>query len=165
MRTVKGIFLGAIFGFCFSILVPIVFIVGFTMVVGGGEIQLWLFSITAIPFTFAFAILGYLLAKKNTLSNKKLWVYSVISSLFISYYSGTIGIVFGELIGRKVALERNTGLEYDLATVYSTIAVEKTMINGAILASILLPLTIPVQRFALNLLLSLFNKFNINIQH
>ena len=35
MRTVKGIFLGTFFGFCFSLLVTIMFILGFQMVVGG----------------------------------------------------------------------------------------------------------------------------------
>lgn len=148
-------------------IVTFVFILGLEMVAGGAmglERKLFAYIVNTIPFALTFVILGYLLSKKKTISNKKLWVYSGISMLFLSLYSGTVGNVLGELMGRKAALERNTGAEYEFSTVYETIAVDMTMFYGAILALFLLPLSIPLQRYALKFFLLLFKKFDINIQ-
>ena len=167
MKTFKGMLLGAFFGFCFSLILTNVFVMCISRIAGGfveWARKPWEYSLEAIPFTFSFAILGYLLSKKNTISNKKLWVYSVISTLFISYYSATNGLVFVESIKSRGVLERYAELGYDLSTVSTTIDVKMTMINRVILASVLLPLAIPIQRYALKLLLLLFEKFNINIQ-
>ena len=60
----------------------------------------WLYFATVIPFLLTFMILGAYFSKREKVSNKNLWLLSIISALFITLYSGTIGAIFGETIVR-----------------------------------------------------------------
>ena len=48
----------------------------------------WLYYATIIPFILTFAILGFYFTKRENVSNKKLWLLSLISALFIALFSG-----------------------------------------------------------------------------
>lgn len=78
----------------------------------------WLYFSVIIPFAITFGVLGGYFRNKDNLSNKRLWLISLISAFFITLFSGTIGAIFGETIVRG-------GMEY---------------------AFVLLPITIPFAR-------------------
>ena len=60
----------------------------------------WLYFSMIIPFSFTFSLLGGYFHNRNDLSNKKLWLVSLISAFIVTLYSGTIGAIFGESIVR-----------------------------------------------------------------
>lgn len=100
----------------------------------------WLYFSVIIPFAITFAILGGYFHNRNKLSSKKLWLISLLSAFLVTWYSGTIGAIFGETIVRG-------GID--------TINVEGTLVWGTIYAFVLLPLTTPFAR----LLIGIFYKF------
>ncbi|WP_186670394.1 hypothetical protein [Sporosarcina sp. BP05] len=134
----KGHICGVLFSFITALL--------FMLIVQtlAGEITLfwgesWLYFSVIIPFAITFAVLGGYFHNKNEVSNKKLWLISLLSAFLVTLYSGTIGAIFGETIVRG-------GMK--------TINVEGTLIWGTIYAFILLPLTTPFARF----LIGIFHK-------
>lgn len=59
----------------------------------------WLYFATIVPFIITFSILWYYLSKQEKVTNKKLWLLSLLSAFLITLYSGTIGaILFSENI-------------------------------------------------------------------
>ncbi|MBO0600208.1 hypothetical protein I2483_00910 [Sporosarcina sp. E16_3] len=134
----KGHICGVLFSFITALL--------FMLIVQtlAGEIILfwgesWLYFSVIIPFAITFAVLGGYFHNRNEVSNKKLWLISLLSAFLVTLYSGTIGAIFGETIVRG-------GMK--------TINVEGTLIWGTIYAFILLPLTTPFARF----LIGIFHK-------
>ncbi|MFJ8067321.1 hypothetical protein ACIQYS_22400 [Psychrobacillus sp. NPDC096426] len=94
MKITKGIMIGFIFGFGLSFVISFMFMFVAQGLAGGvtslfGES--WLYYATIIPFIVTFAILGVYFTKQVNVTNKKLWLVSLISALFITLYSGTIG--------------------------------------------------------------------------
>lgn len=100
----------------------------------------WLYFSVSIPFAVTFAILGGYFHNRNEISNKRLWLISLLCAFLVSLYSGTIGAIFGETIVRG-------GME--------TVNVEGTLVWGTIYAFVLLPLTTPFSR----LLIGIFYQF------
>ena len=141
--------IGMVFGILFSLFTALLFMLIGQMVAGGitsfwGES--WLYFAVIVPFTITFAVLGGYFYNKEEITNKKLWLISLVSAFFVTLYSGTIGAIFGETIVRG-------GME--------TINVEGTLIWGTIYAFVLLPLTIPFAR----LVIGLFYKFIARFTH
>jgi len=97
----------------------------------------WLYFSVIIPFAITFSVLGGYFHNKNEISNKKLWLLSLLSAFLVALYSGTIGAIFGETIVRG-------GMK--------TINVEGTLIWGTIYAFILLPITTPFARLLIGIL-------------
>ena len=91
-----------------------------------------------------FMILGVYFSKREKDSNKNLWLLIIISALFITLYSATIGAIFGETIVRG-------GME--------TINIEDTLIWGTIYAFIFLPFTTPLARLFIQLFIELLKKY------
>lgn len=96
----------------------------------------WLYFSVIIPFMFTFSVLGGYFHNRN-LSNKKLWIISLICALLVTLYSGTIGAILGEFIVRG-------GME--------TINIDDTLVWGTIYAFILLPFTTPFARLLIGIL-------------
>ncbi|MED4601804.1 hypothetical protein P9314_13980 [Paenibacillus validus] len=131
LSWIKGLIFGALFSFITALLFMLI-----GQVWAGGITSFWgeewLYFSVIIPFAITFAVLGGYFHNRNALSNKKLWLISLISAFLVTLYSGTVGAIFGETIVRG-------GLE--------TINVEGTFVWGTIYAFILLPLTTPFARF------------------
>lgn len=146
MKTIKGIVIGIIVGFVLSFCISLMFML-FAQGLAGGITSLfsesWLYYATVIPFILTFSVLGFYFTKQENVSNKKLWLLSLLSSLFITLYSGTIGAIFGETIVRG-------GME--------TINIEGTLIWGTIYAFIMLPLTTPFARLIIQPFFKLLKK-------
>ena len=142
LSWVKGLIFGAI---C-SIVGALLFML-FGQVWAGGVTSFWgeswLYFAVFIPFVINFAVLGGYFHNKNELSNKKLWLISLICAFLVSLYSGTIGAIFGETIVRG-------GMK--------TINIEGTLVWGTIYAFILLPLTTPFLRLLIEILYNLIRK-------
>ena len=141
--------IGVVFGILFSLFTTLLFMLIGQMIAGGvtsfwGES--WLYFAVIVPFTITFAVLGGYFHNKEEITNKKLWLISLISAFFVTLYSGTIGAIFGETIVRG-------GMK--------TINVEGILIWGTIYAFILLPLTIPFTR----LIIGVFYKFIARFTH
>ena len=137
---------GLIFGILISFITALLFMLLGQMWAGGitsfwGES--WLYFSVIIPFTITFAVLGGYFHNRNKLTNKKLWLISLIIAFLITLYSGTVGAIFGEYIVRD-------GME--------TINVEGTLIWGTIYAFILLPLTTPFARLLIGFLYKIIRK-------
>lgn len=134
---------GFIFGALFSFVTAMIFMLIGQAWAGGitsfwGES--WLYFSVSIPFAVTFAILGGYFHNRNEISNKRLWLISLLCAFLVSLYSGTIGAIFGETIVRG-------GME--------TVNVEGTLVWGTIYAFVLLPLTTPFSR----LLIGIFYQF------
>lgn len=130
----RKIITGIVFGIIISFITAVFFMLMGQMSAGGitsfwGES--WLYFSVIIPFAITFGVLGGYFRNKDNLSNKRLWLISLISAFFITLFSGTIGAIFGETIVRG-------GME--------TINVEGTLVWGTIYAFVLLPITIPFAR-------------------
>ncbi len=133
---------GLIFGALFSFITALLFMLIGQTLAGGITLfwgESWLYFSVIIPFAITFAVLGGYFHNRNEVSNKKLWLISLLSAFLVTLYSGTIGAIFGETIVRG-------GMK--------TINVEGTLIWGTIYAFILLPLTTPFAR----LLIGIFHK-------
>lgn len=133
---------GSVFGILCSIIVALLFSILAQTWAGGMTLfwgESWLYYSVIIPFTITFTILGFYFPTTKQLSNKKLWLISLICAFLVTLYSGTIGAIFGETIARG-------GME--------TINIEGTLVWGTIYAFILLPLTTPFAR----LLVEIFYK-------
>lgn len=133
---------GSVFGILCSIVAALLFSILAQTWAGGMTLfwgESWLYYSVIIPFTITFAILGFYFPTIKELSNKKLWLISLICAFLVTLYSGTIGAIFGETIARG-------GME--------TINIEDTLVWGTIYAFILLPLTTPFAR----LLVGIFYK-------
>jgi hypothetical protein len=133
---------GLIFGALLSFFTALLFMLIGQALAGGITLfwgESWLYFSVIIPFAITFAVLGGYFHNRNEISNKKLWLLSLLSAFFVTLYSGTIGAIFGETIVRG-------GMK--------TINVEGTLIWGTIYAFILLPLTTPFAR----LLIGIFHK-------
>jgi magnesium-transporting ATPase (P-type) len=101
MRTIKGIFIGIIFGLILSLFSTFLFC-SIAQTLAGGTSTFWggLYLATIVPFIITFSILGYCLSKQPKVKNRKMWIISLLSALSISIYTGTIGALFGEYIER-----------------------------------------------------------------
>lgn len=137
---------GLIFGILLSFITALLFMLLGQMWAGGitsfwGES--WLYFSVIIPFTITFAVLGGYFHNRNKLTNKKLWLISLLIAFLITLYSGTVGAIFGEYIVRD-------GME--------TINVEGTLIWGTIYAFILLPLTTPFARLLIGFFYKIIRK-------
>ncbi|OMF55193.1 hypothetical protein BK139_17755 [Paenibacillus sp. FSL R5-0490] len=159
MKTIKGIIFGLIFGFVISLCFSFLFM-GAAQGLAGGFTSLagerWVYYATFPPFTITFSILGFYFARQDNVSNKKLWFLSIISALFNSLYTGTIGALFGEYALRGGSLRTYTASEA------AGINVEGVLIWGTLYAFILLPLTVPLARLLIGAFLELLKKFKIN---
>ena len=103
----------------------------------------WLYISVSTPFAITFAFLGSYFHQKSDVSNKKLWMISLICAFLITLYSGTFGAIMGETIVRG-------GFE--------TINVEGTMIWGTIYAFSLLPFTTPFARFLIGIFIKILGR-------
>lgn len=131
---------GLIFGVLFSFVTALLFMLIGQTLAGGITIfrgERWLYFSVIIPFAINFSVLGGYFHNKNEISNKKLWLLSLLSAFLVALYSGTIGAIFGETIVRG-------GMK--------TINVEGTLIWGTIYAFILLPITTPFARLLIGIL-------------
>ena len=158
MEIKKGIIIGTILGFGLSFFISFIFMLVAQRLAGGvtslfGES--WLYYATIVPFTLTFAILGFYFTKKENVSNKKLWLLSLITALFITLYSGTIGALFGEYIVRGGSLRTYT------EGGYTGVNVEGVLVWGTIYAFILLPLTTPLARLIIQLFFDFLQKYKI----
>ncbi|MFD2215312.1 hypothetical protein [Metabacillus endolithicus] len=158
MKITKGIIIGIIFGlilsFCFSFIFMVVakgIAGGFTSLFG----ERWLYYATFIPFVLTFSILGSYFAKREYVSNKKFWLLSLISALFITLYSGTIGALFGEYLVRGGSLRTYT------AGGFTGVNVEGVLVWGTIYAFIMLPLNVPLARLSIRVFFQLLSKYRI----
>lgn len=136
MRRITGVG----FGIIVSLITALLFMLVGQMWAGGitsfwGES--WLYFSVIIPFTITFAVLGGYFQNRSELSNKKLWLISLISAFFVTLYSGTIGAVTGEYIVRVLI----QGGEYRWQML-----IEDILLWGTIYAFVLLPLTTPFAR-------------------
>ncbi|MGF9715264.1 hypothetical protein [Cohnella thermotolerans] len=139
LSWIKGLIFGAVFSFVTALLFMLIgqaWAGGITSFWG----ESWLYFSVIIPFAITFAILGGYFRNRKELSNKKLWLISLICAFLVTLYSGTIGAIFGETIVRG-------GME--------TLNIDGTLVWGTIYAFILLPLTTPFAR----LLIGIFYKF------
>ncbi|WP_102275907.1 ABC transporter permease family protein [Cytobacillus massiliigabonensis] len=143
MKLIKGITLGTIFGIVLSFCISFMFMQavqglagGFTSLFG----ERWIYYATIFPFVITFVMLGYYFTKKENITNKKLWVLSLLSALFITLYSGTIGAIFGEYIVRGGSLRTN------IDGGFTGVNVEDTLVWGTTYAFFLLPITTPLAR-------------------
>lgn len=139
LSWIKGLIFGAVFSFVTALLFMLIgqaWAGGITSFCG----ESWLYFSVIIPFAITFAILGGYFRNRKELSNKKLWLISLICAFLVTLYSGTIGAIFGETIVRG-------GME--------TLNIDGTLVWGTIYAFILLPLTTPFAR----LLIGIFYKF------
>lgn len=137
---------GLIFGILLSFITALLFMLLGQIWAGGitsfwGES--WLYFSEIIPFTITFAVLGGYFHNRNELTNKKLWLISLLIAFLITLYSGTVGAIFGESIVRN-------GMD--------TINVEGTLIWGTIYAFILLPLTTPFARLLIGFFYKIIRK-------
>ncbi|KYG90138.1 hypothetical protein MHH70_09305 [Metasolibacillus sp. FSL H7-0170] len=135
---IKGLIFGVVLSFVTALLFMLIgqaWAGGITSFWG----ESWLYFSVIIPFAIAFSILGGYFQNKKGLSNKRLWLISLLCAFLVTLYSGTIGAIFGETIVRG-------GME--------TINIEGTLVWGTIYAIILLPLTTPFAR----LLIGVFYK-------
>ncbi|KAB2327929.1 hypothetical protein F7731_26235 [Cytobacillus depressus] len=151
----KGIVIGIIFGFGMSFSISFMFMLGAQGLAGGitslfGES--WLYYAAIFPFMLTFGILGFYFTKRENVSNKKLWLLSLISALFISLYSGTIGVLFGEYVVRGGSLRTYT------AGGYTGVNEDGVLIWGTIYAFIMLPLTTPLARLIIQAFFKLLKK-------
>ena len=115
----------------------------------------WLYYATIIPFVLTFSVLGYYFTKRRNASNKTLWFLSLLSALFISLYSGTIGALFGEFIVRGGSLR--TYIEGG----YVGVNVKGVLVAGTVYAFILIPVTVPLARLIIQLFLAILKKGKI----
>ena len=141
--------IGVVFGMLFSLFTTLLFMIIGQMIAGGATSfwgESWLYFAVIVPITITFAVLGGYFPNKGEITNKKLWLISLVSAFFVTLYSGTIGAIFGEAIVR-------CGME--------TINVEGTLIWGTIYAFVLLPLTIPFAK----LIIGVFYKFITRFIH
>jgi RsiW-degrading membrane proteinase PrsW (M82 family) len=142
LAWVKGLIFGALFSFIIALLFMLIgqaWAGGITSFWG----ESWLYFSVIIPFAITFAVLGGYFHNRKELSNKKIWLISLISAFLVTLYSGTVGAIFGETIVRG-------GLE--------TINVEGTLVWGTIYAFILLPLTTPFARFLIGIFYKIVRK-------
>lgn len=159
MKITKGVFIGFIFGFIFSLFTSLVFMF-FAQASAGGVTSLtgesWLYYATVVPFIVTFMILGAYFTKRKTVSNKKLWLISLLSAFFVTLYSGTIGALFGEWVVRGGSFI--TPIEGG----YTSVNFDGTLFWGLVYAFVLLPLTTPVARLLIQGFLELLKKMKLN---
>lgn len=158
MRITKGVIVGIIFGLGLSFCISFMFMLVAQGLAGGvtslfGES--WLYYATIIPFILTFGILGFYFTKQENVSNKKLWLLSLISALFITLYSGTIGALFGEYVVRGGSLRTYS------AGGYTGVNVEGVLIWGTIYAFVLLPFTTPLVRLIIQAFIELLKRYKI----
>lgn len=138
----RSLLKGFVFGALFSLFTALLFMLMGQFVAGGftsfwGES--WLYFAVIVPFVITFTVLGGYFHNKNEISNKKIWLISLLCAFLVTLYSGTVGAIFGEFIVRG-------GMK--------TINIEGTLVWGTIYAFILLPFTTPFAR----LLIGIFHK-------
>lgn len=158
MKKTKGIMIGLIFGLVLSFCISFIFMFiaqgmagGFTSFFG----ESWLYYAAIIPFILTFGLLGFYFTNQDKVSNKKIWLLSLISALFISLYTGTIGALFGEYIVRGGSLR--TYIEGG----YIGVNVEGVLVWGTIYAFILLPLTTPLARLLIQAFLKVLKIYEV----
>jgi len=129
---------GLIFGILLSNITALLFMLLGQQWAGGitsfwGES--WLYFSVIIPFAIAFVVLGGYFHNRNV-TNKKLWLISLMCAFLITLYSGTVGAILGETIVRGSI---------------DSINVEGTLIWGTMYAFFLLPLTTPYARYLIGI--------------
>ncbi len=125
LSWIKGLLFRALFSFISAWLFQLnaqQWAGGVTLFWGEG----WLYFSLIIPFSITFAVLGGYFHNRMELTNKKLWLISLICAFLVTWYSGTIGALIGENIVRG-------GMD--------TLNIEGTLIWGTIYAFVLLPIT------------------------
>lgn len=155
MKIAKGVIGGIIFGFSLSFCISFIFMLVAQRLAGGitslfGES--WLYYATIIPFILTFAVLGFYFTKQENVSNKKFWILSLISALFITLFSGTFGAVMGEYVVRVLI----RGGEY-----HWQMLIRDIFLWGSIYAFILLPITVPLARLIIQVFFELLKKYKI----
>ncbi|WP_245637770.1 hypothetical protein [Cytobacillus solani] len=111
---------GVVFGIIISFITALLFMLIAQVWAGGMTTywgESWLYFSVIIPFAITFGVLGRYFHKKNEISNKRLWLISLLSAFFVTLFSGTIGAILGETIVRG-------GME--------TINVEDTLVWGTL---------------------------------
>lgn len=158
MKIVRGMIIGTIYGLCLSFCLSFFFMLAAQTAAGGMTLlfgEIWIYYATSIPCSLTFAILGFYFTKRENVSNKKLWLLSFLSALFITLYSGTIGALFGEYIIRGGSLR--TYIEGG----YTGVNVDGVLIWGTIYAFLMLPLTIPLACLLIQAFYELLKKYKI----
>lgn len=134
-----SILFGAFYGVVLSFILSF-FIMFFGGILAGGlgtgSIlgELWLYYATVVPFAIVFMVLAIYFRKVGKFTKMAHWKMSAIVGLFLSWYSGTIGTLFGEYLVRG-------GLK---TGGYVYVNVEGTLIWGNIYSFALLPIIIPL---------------------
>lgn len=155
MKIIKGVIGGIIYGLGLSFCISFIFMLiaqrlagGTTYVIG----ESWLYFATIIPFILTFAVLGFYFTKHENISNKKFWLLSLISALFITLFSGTIGAITGEYVVRVLI----RGGEYHWQMLIGDI-----FLWDSIYVFILLPITVPLARLIIQVFFELLKKYKI----
>lgn len=146
---------GVIFGIIISLITALIFMLIGQAWAGGITLfwgESWLYFSVIIPFAITFAVLGKYFHNSNNLSNKRLWLISLISAFFVTLYSGTIGAVTGEYVVRVLI----HGGEY-----HWQMLIDGILFWGTIYAFVLLPLTTPFAR----LIIGVFYKLIKRLKH
>lgn len=102
----------------------------------------WLYYAVAGPFVVNFIVLLFYF-KTREATNKKLWLFSIFSGLFVTWYSGTIGAIIGETIVRGEMESINMSGVFGWGTIY---------------AFCFLPFTVPLARLLNGMVLTIFYK-------
>ncbi|MED3552620.1 hypothetical protein [Cytobacillus praedii] len=157
IKNIKGMIIGVFWGFVLSFCLSMFMTFAQQLAVGVTSLfgESWLYYATIFPCPLTFGIFGFYFVKRGNASNKKLWILSLISVLFITLYSGTIGALFGECIVRGGSLR--TYIEGG----YTGVNVEGVLVWGTIYAFILLPITVPLQRLIIHLFIELLKKYKV----
>jgi len=135
LSWIKGLLFGALVSFMATWIFQLLsqqFAGGITSFLG----ERWLYLSVIVPCTIIFAVLGGYSHNRMKLTNKKCWLISLICALFVTWYSGTVGAIFGETIVRGNM---------------DTLNIEGTLIWGTIYAFVLLPLTTPFARVVIEI--------------
>ena len=145
LSWIKGLLFGALFSFISAWL----FQLNAQQWAGGATLfwgESWLYFSLIIPFSITFAVLGGYFHNRMELTNKKLWLISLICAFLVTWYSGTIGALMGETIVRG-------GM--------GTLNVEGTLIWGTIYAFVLLPITTAFARGLIEIFYKVIIKKNM----
>lgn len=147
LKKQASVVFGLAFGTIISFVAALLFMLIAQTMVGGvtsfwGE--KWLYLSAVIPFAITFAVLGGYIHNRKEMTNKKLWILSLVTAFLVTLYVGTVGAILGETIVRG-------GME--------TINVDGTIVWGIIYAFALLPFTTPFSRFLIGIFSKLLRRF------
>ncbi|MFP3393378.1 hypothetical protein [Brevibacillus sp. SIMBA_040] len=141
-KTILVCLFGFFHGSILSLIISFVFMI-FAQLFAGGLIsiwgELWLYFATVVPFSVTFMVLAIIFVIKRKKLNRSFHlVVSTMIGLFVPWYSGTIGAIFGEYI------VRGGRLRTPIDEGFVGVNIEGTLIWGTIYAFIFLPVSIPI---------------------